>query len=1392
MKKIFFLIIFLFCCADSFAQHTLTVRVGGTGNATLGANQLLLGNGTAAILSLANSSEGTVLTISGGVPAWTVFTGLPSQIGNSGKFLTTDGANASWAAVSASGTVTTFSTSLSGLSVTNQTTTPALSGTLGISSGGTGQVTANLALNALLPSQAGANGKVLQSDGANTSWQTGGGGSGTVTSVGLSLPNIFTVSGSPVTTSGTLTAVLASQSQNLFLSSPNGSSGTPSFRSIVSADVPTLNQNTTGSAATLTTARTINGTSFDGSTNITLGSGSVTLAQMANIADQTILGNNSGGSAAPIALTAAQTKTVLSLGAVENTALSTWAGTTNITTLGTIGTGTWNGTKIAEGFGGTNQSTYTKGDILYSSAANTLSKLAGNTTATKQYLSQTGTGVISAAPAWATIANTDITGLGTSSTHATSDFFLVANNLSEGTASTIRSNISAAQSGANTDITSVLLNQTGLVVKGATANALTIKPNETMSAGRTLNIITGDASRSLTFSGDATISGTNTGDATLSGENYLSLSGQAFTAHAVDLSGTNATGILAAARFPALTGDVTTSSGALGTTIASNAVTTSKINNSAVTLAKIANAAANSVLVGSGSSGTGSAYTEITLGGGLSMSLGVLSSSTSSGANPSATIGLSANNGSASTFMRSDGTPALGVTIAPTWTGVHNFLSAGIASTYTTQINLENTTLSTSGTKVQQSPSLEWLSHVWSTTATAADSTSAFTITNIPITSANPLTSNLTFQAGNGGTNMVTEMQLSNLGVLNLATGYQIAGAATSTNYLRGNGTNFVSSAIQAGDVPTLNQNTTGSAAKWTTARNLAGNSTDGSANVAFANTFIVQGTADAGLSAAQFLGALGTGIVKNTTTTGVLTIAINSDLPVMSATVGGAVPSPPNDATKYLNGTGAWTVPAGGGGSMAIGGAVTSGTLKSILYIDASGFLAQENSNFTWDYTNFAQTITNTSVAANTIANGMILANSQSATSGNQMYSPFLSLQGAGWKTTATAASQAVQWNIGAVPVQGTTNPTSILGFYSNINGAGNSEVFGFTSAGGLRVNGSALSGILVVGTNGILAANPANSIYYDGTNQRLGIGSGMSTPSTPLHVLRASSTTNAIDKIITLGNNSSGTPAANAGVGLYYTLKSSTTNNRDVAMISGIWTTATEGSQTSALTFQGVNAASALTEMARLSLTAATTATLTLGVAGTTLGNLALTGNTSGTITLTGAAAAGTWTWTVPTTGGTKGYLLQTDGAGVSSWRAPNNYQATPADPTGITSTTVQMLGLAGSITPTGTGAVMIVISGQAISSLSSRSPTIQIYYGTSTAPTNGAAVTGTAIGNVSGFTDGSVSGIQSTRYPFTCNAIVTGLTANTAYWIDLGAAEPTSGTVTITSVSISVFEF
>ena len=54
---------------------------------------------------------------------------------------------------------------------------------------------------------------------------------------------------------------------------------------------------------------------------------------------------------------------------------STYAGQTSITTLGTISQGTWNGDVIGEVYGGTGQSTYTTGDILYASGSNTLDKL---------------------------------------------------------------------------------------------------------------------------------------------------------------------------------------------------------------------------------------------------------------------------------------------------------------------------------------------------------------------------------------------------------------------------------------------------------------------------------------------------------------------------------------------------------------------------------------------------------------------------------------------------------------------------------------------------------------------------------------------------------------------------------------------------------------------------------------------------------------------------------------------------------------------------------------------------------------------------------------------------------------------------------------------------------
>lgn len=76
-----------------------------------------------------------------------------------------------------------------------------------------------------------------------TSGGSSGGGGGGVSSVALALPaSVFTVSGSPVTTTGTLTGSFNTQSANTVFAGPSsGGASVPTFRSLVSADIPSLN-----------------------------------------------------------------------------------------------------------------------------------------------------------------------------------------------------------------------------------------------------------------------------------------------------------------------------------------------------------------------------------------------------------------------------------------------------------------------------------------------------------------------------------------------------------------------------------------------------------------------------------------------------------------------------------------------------------------------------------------------------------------------------------------------------------------------------------------------------------------------------------------------------------------------------------------------------------------------------------------------------------------------------------------------------------------------------------------------------------------------------------------------------------------------------------------------
>jgi hypothetical protein len=120
--------------------------------------------------------------------------------------------------------------------------------------------------------QVGTAGQVLQSNATSApTWVTPT--AGTVTSV---------TGTSPVASSGGATPAIslsagygdtlnpyASKTAKYVLAAPNGADGVPTFRAIVASDIPTLNQNTTGSAGTLTTPRAIYGNNFDGSAALT-------------------------------------------------------------------------------------------------------------------------------------------------------------------------------------------------------------------------------------------------------------------------------------------------------------------------------------------------------------------------------------------------------------------------------------------------------------------------------------------------------------------------------------------------------------------------------------------------------------------------------------------------------------------------------------------------------------------------------------------------------------------------------------------------------------------------------------------------------------------------------------------------------------------------------------------------------------------------------------------------------------------------------------------------------------------------------------------------------------------------------------------------------------------
>jgi hypothetical protein len=360
----------------SIANTGVTSAAAGTGisvsgatgavtftNTDLGSSQNIFKNvavsGQSTIVADTNNDTLTVVA-GGGIGVTTDASTDSITFTNTG--VTSIGGTASQITASASTGAVTLSLP-STINVNTTGTAANVTGTVAIANGGTGATTNTAARTNLGATTIGSNLFTLTNPSAVTfprfnadntvsslsaaDFRTAigaGTGSGTVTSVGATAP-VASSGGATPTISlnsayGDTLNPYGSKSANFFLSAPNGTSGVPTFRAIVAADIPTLNQNTTGTASNVTgTVAIANGgtgatTNTAARTNLgatTLGSNLFTIANPSAVTFPRFNADNTVSS-----LSGSDFRTAIGAGTVTSVATGTGLTGGTITSTGTI------------------------------------------------------------------------------------------------------------------------------------------------------------------------------------------------------------------------------------------------------------------------------------------------------------------------------------------------------------------------------------------------------------------------------------------------------------------------------------------------------------------------------------------------------------------------------------------------------------------------------------------------------------------------------------------------------------------------------------------------------------------------------------------------------------------------------------------------------------------------------------------------------------------------------------------------------------------------------------------------------------------------------------------------------------------------------------------------